>query len=85
MQKQAKQQAESRTSTSIFLTCPRCEHRWEAAIVVEGAWWSVGATPERIAAVCYCPKCEAAPPMKLSDGKHIASTASTKQGRQARK
>jgi len=83
MSQQAEQQAEARTS--IFLTCPRCEHQWEAASVIDGAWWSAGVTPERIAAICYCPKCEASPPMKLSDGKHIASTASIRQGRQARK
>lgn len=50
----------------IRLRCPGCGYGWLAAIVVPGAWWAGGVTPASIARICYCPKCDASPPMVVN-------------------
>jgi len=52
--------------TRVFLECPKCQHAWEAARILPGAWWGKGITPESIARICYCPDCYAAPPMRVA-------------------
>lgn len=50
-------------SLDVHLRCPLCDYTWHAASIRTGAWWAKGATQENTARVCYCPKCNHAPPM----------------------
>jgi hypothetical protein len=50
----------------VRVRCPQCQYVWHAGTLRPGAWWAKGATPENIAAVCYCVKCGAAPPMEVA-------------------
>jgi hypothetical protein len=52
----------------VFLTCPACDETWHAATIRPGAWWAKAATPEKIAAQCYCRRCNWPPPMKVAGG-----------------
>ena len=57
--------SDATTLTRVELTCPRCRYTWHAATIDYDAWWSKGVTPVSIAAICYCPHCNASPPMHI--------------------
>jgi hypothetical protein len=44
---------------------PRCAYEWLGAVIVVGAWWAEGLTPEKTAKNPYCPKCQHPPPMRV--------------------
>jgi len=47
----------------IDLHCRHCGHTWHAPTMIAGVWWPPAVTPAGIAARCWCPACQAAPPM----------------------
>lgn len=49
-------------TTPVYLQCPVCAHRWLSAAL--HPWGDP--TPERVAARCYCPVCDAPPPMSVT-------------------
>jgi hypothetical protein len=46
----------------VYLECPDCGYQWNAATILPDAWWGKGVTPQKIAAICWCPKCCSTPP-----------------------
>jgi hypothetical protein len=51
----------------VTVACPACGYAFVAGHIVPGAWWAQGVTPEKVAAVPYCPQCECRPPMRVVD------------------
>jgi hypothetical protein len=49
----------------IHLRCPACQYAWHAGTIVPDAYWARGVTPQSIAAIVYCPKCECPPPLEV--------------------
>jgi hypothetical protein len=48
---------------AIRLECPGCGYHWEASKALPGVWWGRGVQPEKIAPMCWCPKCFQTPPI----------------------
>lgn len=46
----------------ISLQCDACGFRWDVAEQQPGTWWGKKVTAEKIAPMCWCPKCSATPP-----------------------
>jgi hypothetical protein len=59
------EEAARKKETRIVLRCPQCGYVWHAGQIVPDAYWAKGVTPASIAALCYCVKCGAAPPMEI--------------------
>lgn len=53
------------SNVPVHLLCPVCGHRWHAATIDPDAWWGKDSTPEKVAARCYCPRCDHHPPMTI--------------------
>jgi len=52
----------------VVVRCPRCGYVWHAGTIAPEAYWAKGVTPASIAAIVYCVKCGATPPMEVADG-----------------
>ena len=50
-------------AVKIRLYCPGCGYLWDLAKQQPGTWWGKGVKPEKVAPMCWCPKCSATPPM----------------------
>ncbi len=51
----------------VWMRCPGCRFQFVGAVILSGAWWAAGSTPEKAAGRTYCPKCDHVPPMDLSE------------------